>query len=635
MTILSLENVSKSFGLKPLLDDVTFSLEHDEKMGIIGPNGSGKTTLLRIIAGVEPPDSGRVMLAGSPVVGYLPQEPTFAPGLSVLDAVFDEGNEALRLLHDYEAACHALEASGGTDEQLLARVASLSHRMDVVGGWDREAEARAVLGHLGITDTDASVETLSGGQRKRVAMARALILRPDLLMLDEPTNHLDADTVAWLEGYLDAFSGALLLITHDRYFLDRVTNRMLEIESGRTQRYDGNYTQYLEIKEQQDQQKAAEEQRRTNLVRRELAWLRRGAKARTTKQKARVDRAQALMEQGTDEVRRQIDVSAASTRLGKRVIEIKDLSKSYGDKKLIEGFSYSFTRDDRIGIIGLNGSGKTTFLEMIAGRVPPDSGTIEIGQTVVIGYYDQESRALADEQRAIDYIKDIAENVRTADGSLITASQMLERFLFPPNLQYSPIGNLSGGERRRLYLLRILMKAPNVLMLDEPTNDLDIPTLVALEEYLDDFAGCLIVASHDRYFLDRTVDHLFRFDGEGRIRAFPGNYTAFLEKRAEEHAEVSAQAEKARPPRKQAQRASTDSPPPEGPKRLSYQEQRELEQLETRIAQAEERQAELESALTTPPDDFDQLTALSAELQSVMQQLESDMDRWAALAERA
>lgn len=631
MTILSLEGVSKSYGLKPLLENVTFSLEHDEKMGIIGPNGSGKTTLLRIIAGTEPVDSGRVMMAGDPLVGFLPQEPSFTAGQSVLDAVFEGGGEALRLLHDYEAACHALEASGGTDEKLLSKVASLSHRMDVVGGWDREADARTVLSHLGITDTDSRVETLSGGQRKRVAMARALILRPDILILDEPTNHLDADTVAWLEGYLRSFSGALLLITHDRYFLDRVTNRMLEIERGRTQRFEGNYTQYLELKEQQEQQKAAEEQRRANLVRRELAWLRRGAKARTTKQKARIDRAHALMDAGPENGKSDLELSAASTRLGKRVIEIEELSKAYGEKRLIDGFSYSFTRNDRIGIVGANGSGKTTFLEMIAGRVQPDRGTVERGQTVVIGYYDQESRALADEQRVIDYIKDVAENVRTADGSLITASQMLERFLFPSNLQYSPIGNLSGGERRRLYLLRILMKAPNVLLLDEPTNDLDIPTLQALEEYLDDFGGCLIAASHDRYFLDRTVDHLFRFEGDGVIRAFPGNYSAFLETRAQEEA-AEASTGRARASTTQPKREKRHEENRPG---LTYGERLELERLEKQIAADETRQAALESALSAPPDDLDAVTALSEELQEVAQRLDAAMDRWAELAERA
>ncbi len=632
MTLLSLENVSKSYGLKPLLKDVTFSLAQDERMGIIGANGSGKSTLLRIIVGEEQADSGRVMRSNDPVIGYLPQEPSFGAGQTVLDAVFDDGNESLRLLHEYEAACRALELSGGTDEELLERVASLSHRMDVTGGWDREAEARIVLGHLGITDTDAYVDTLSGGQRKRVAMARALILQPDLLVLDEPTNHLDADTVAWLETYLASFTGALLLITHDRYFLDRVTNHMLEIDGGSTLRFEGNYSRYIELKAQQQEQIEAEEQRRANLARRELAWLRRGARARTTKQKARLERAERLIAEPDVQRAKSLEVSAASRRLGTRVIEVEGISKSFDRRKLIEDFSYTFTREDRIGIIGPNGSGKTTFLEMIAGRIPPDGGSVRTGSTVVVGYYDQESRALDDDKRVIEYIRDVAENVRTSDGSIITASQMLERFLFPTNLQYSPIGNLSGGERRRLYLLRVLMGAPNVLLLDEPTNDLDIPTLQALEEYLDDFGGCLIVASHDRYFLDRTIDHLFRFEGDGDVRAFPGNYTAFLEKKAaEEKATHQGNPVKSSKPSRAVRKADHAS---DQNRKLTYGERLELERIEKSIEEDEVRQSELESALTSPPEDLTALTSITQELDEVVKRLEDAMERWAELAER-
>jgi ABC transport system ATP-binding/permease protein len=630
VTVLSLENVSKGFGLKPLLEDVTFSLEHDEKMGIIGVNGSGKSTLLRIIAGTEPADGGRVMFGGDPVVAYLPQDPEFRPGTTVLDAVFDGSHEMLRLLHDYEAACHALDRSGGADQDMLARVAELSQRLDVAGGWDLEAQARAILSRLGVTDMDARVETLSGGQRKRIAMARALILQPNLLILDEPTNHLDADTIAWLEGYLKAFSGAVLLITHDRYFLDRVTNRMLEIEHGVTQRFEGNYTQYLELKAAQQEQRESEAKRRDNLIRRELAWLRRGAKARTTKQKARVDRAHALMAEDGGPQSQSIELSAASSRLGKRVIDLENVGKSFGDLTVLRNLTHQFTRGDRIGIIGPNGSGKTTLLEIIAGRLNPDHGSVDIGQTAVIGYYDQESRALKDDLRAIDYVKEVAEYVRTADGQLITASQMLERFLFPGSAQYTEVGRLSGGERRRLYLLRILMRAPNVLMLDEPTNDLDIPTLVALEEYLDAFDGTLIVASHDRYFLDRTVEHIFRFEDGGRIRKYPGNYSAFLESRAAEEAEAAPS------PRVSQKSPKPSSPPqpPSGPRKLSYKERVELEQIEARIEAAEVRKAEIESALASPPDDIDVITALSTELSDVSARLDDDMERWAELAER-
>ena len=635
MTILSLEAVHKSYGLKPLLEEVTFSLEHDEKMGVIGANGSGKTTLLRIIAGAEAADGGRVMFAGNPLVAYLPQDPPFDAEQTVLDAVFDTAHERTRRLHDYEQACRALAKGDGSDERLLKRVTDLAHELDVSGGWELEAEAKSILSRLGIDDVDQRVGTLSGGQRKRVALARALILRPDLLILDEPTNHLDADTIGWLETYLARFPGALLLVTHDRYFLERVTNRMLEVEHGRVQRYEGNYSHYLERKEAQTAQREAEAQKRANLARRELAWLRRGAKARTTKQKARVDRAHALLDEPADGPARTIELSAATTRLGKKVVELERVRKAYGEQVILRDFTHTFAPGDRIGIIGPNGAGKTTLLELITGRTAPDDGTVEIGSTAVIGYYDQESRALDDELRVIDYIKEVAENVRTADGGLITASQMLDRFLFPPKVQYTPVGKLSGGERRRLYLLRVLMGAPNVLLLDEPTNDLDIPTLVALEEYLDGFPGVLVAVSHDRYFLDRTVEHLFRFEGDGHVRAFPGSYSAFEETRRREEADAAAAASEA------AQQAKQMAPPPEpakpappGTGKLSYKEKREMEQLEVRIDEAEARKAELEAEIGAAGGDYAVISTLSEELQALVARLDADVERWAELAER-
>jgi ABC transport system ATP-binding/permease protein len=631
MTVLTVESIAKSYGVKPLLEDVSFSLEHNGKMGVIGPNGSGKSTLLRIIAGLERPDGGAVTFPSGTRVTYLPQNPPLNPDHTVLDAVFDQGDDALRLLHDYEEACVVLEADP-TNLTALERVTDLSHELDVTGGWDLESNARAVLDRLGITEMTARVAELSGGQKKRIALAAALVLRPDLLILDEPTNHLDPDTIAWLEGYLGVFTGALLLVTHDRYFLDRVTDRMLEIENGEVQRYEGNYTRYLELKDAQTERQGAEAQKKASLARRELAWLRRGAKARTTKQKARVDRAEALLAEPKKLTQRQIELDAPSARLGRKVIELQGIAKAYGEENLIEDFSYIFTREDRIGIIGPNGSGKTTLLEMIAGRVAPDRGRIEIGPTVAIGYYDQESRALDDEMRIIDYVREVAENVVTSDGSVISASQLLDRFLFPPAQQYTPVGLLSGGERRRLYLARILMGAPNVLILDEPTNDLDIPTLVALEDYLETFPGCLIAVSHDRYFLDRTVDQLFRFDGEGDIRIIPGNYSAYLEVRAREEAQRAAADanRRAAPQVGNGQAAARDEPP-----KLSYQERKELEELEKRIASAEARQALVETALAESPDDYERVAALSAEHQDLAQRLEQDVERWAELAERA
>ncbi len=421
MSLLSLESVRLSYGTKPLLEDVTFVLEDGEKMGVIGANGAGKTTLLRLVAGQEKADAGRILVTPGRRVAYLPQQPPFNPEQTVLDAVFDEGDEAMRLLHDYEAALVALDASGGTDIAALTRVTDLSHRLDVTGGWDLEADAKAILSRLGLTDMAALVGTLSGGQRKRIALARVLVLHPDLLILDEPTNHLDADTVAWLESYLARYTGALLLVTHDRYFLDRVTNKMLEIDRGRVQRYEGNYTRYLELKDLQAEQTAAEDQKRAGLMRRELAWLRRGAKARTTKQKARVDRAETLLSTPKEEAAQKLSLSAISTRLGNKVVELEDVRKVYGDRVIVDGFSHKFTRGERVGIVGPNGAGKTTLLEMIAGRLQPDSGTVETGQTAVIGYYDQESRALKDDLRVIEYVKEAAEVIKMADGSFITA----------------------------------------------------------------------------------------------------------------------------------------------------------------------------------------------------------------------
>jgi ABC transport system ATP-binding/permease protein len=632
MSILSVESVYKGFGTKPLLEEVTFGLGRDERMGIIGANGSGKTTLLKIAAGVEPPDGGRVQVASGWQIGYLPRTPSSTRAHRARRRVrggLRERPTPPRLRG------RRLTPSRPTPptRTLLARVTDLSHKLDVTGGWDLEVHARSVLDRLGLPDTDAVVGTLSGGQRKRVALARALILRPDLLILDEPTNHLDADTITWIEEYLARYAGALLLVTHDRYFLDRVTNTMLEVARGTVQRFEGNYTRYLEQKEAQEAVREAEAQKRESLARRELAWLRRGAKARTTKQKARVDRAEALLAAPKEGPEQQIELEAASARLGKKVIELENVSKGYDGEPLMKGFSHRFLRGERVGVIGPNGTGKTTLLELIARRTTADSGHVEIGPTVVIGYYDQESRALDDSLRIIDYIEEVAENVRTADGSIITASQMLDRFLFPPAVQRTPIALLSGGERRRLYLLRLLMGAPNVLLLDEPTNDLDIPTLVALEEYLETFPGCLVVVSHDRAFLDRTVEHVLRFDGEGEVRPYPGNYSAYLEARAREGAEAAAR-ETARTRPVPAPAAPPPSAPPAS-RKLSYKERRELEELEERIAKTEGRQAELEAALVEAGADYEAVARLTADLQALAETLERDVERWAELAELA
>src|SRR5215207_1819930 len=630
MHILSVEAVSKDYGLRPVLANVSLGLDGDDRVGVVGVNGSGKTTFLRLIAGDERPDAGRIILADGVTVGYLPQNPPYAAEATVLEAVFAASDARTRLLLDYERACAELAAQGG-GQRALERVSELGRRLEASGAWELETNARTVLGRLGINDTNATMGTLSGGQRKRAALAHALIERPGLLILDEPTNHLDAETISWLEDYLARYSGALLLVTHDRYFLDRVTTRILEVDGGAVQAFDGNYAYYLEKKEEQEAARAVEGQKREMLIRRELAWLRRGAKARTRKSKARVDRAESLIAQPREAARAALDMSVGSTRLGKKVLELRDVTKSYGGRVLIGGFSRILTPGERVGVIGPNGAGKTTLLEIIAGRVAPDAGSLEVGQTVRFGYYDQENRALDEQERVIDYIRAVAERVETADGAFITAGQMLEKFLFTGAMQYAPIAKLSGGERRRLYLLRVLMGAPNVLLLDEPTNDLDIQTLITLEDYLDGFPGNLIVVSHDRYFLDRTVEHVIRFEGGGRLREYPGNYSAFLEARRErEKGAAPAGAEAAARP---AGRQSNAPPPAK--RKLSFNERKELEVTESRIQDSERRLTEVEAELSANASDAHVVHRLYEEREKLTEQLARDLERWAELAELA
>jgi ATP-binding cassette subfamily F protein uup len=628
MHILSIESVSKTYGLAPLFQDVTLGLDSEDRVGVVGVNGSGKTTLLRLIAGQSQPDSGRIIFANGISVGYLPQNPPFDPDQPVIDAVFSASDARMKLLTDYERACHELELDGNNPRR-LERVSELAHELEATGAWEVETNARTVLQKLGVNDLSAAMGTLSGGQRKRVALAHALIETPNLLILDEPTNHLDAETITWLEGYLSRYRGALLLVTHDRYFLDRVTGRIMEIDRGQVQMFAGNYSYYLEKKEAQELNRVVEGQKREMLIRRELAWLRRGAKARTRKSKARLDSAANLMAQPKEVARAELEISVATSRMGKKILELHDISKSYTDKPLISDFNYILKPGDRIGIIGPNGAGKTTLLEIISGRLTPDRGSVEVGQTVRLGYYDQENRALPSNERVIDYIKSVAERIENAEGTFITAGQMLEKFLFTDPMQYSPTGLLSGGEQRRLYLLRILMSAPNVLLLDEPTNDLDIQTLITLEQYLDDFAGCVIVVSHDRYFLDRTVEHIFRFEFEGHIGQYPGNYSNFIESVVDRVPEV----EPSRPRRVEKQTATqkeaSSSP---GKRKLTFKEERELLALEAEIAAGEKRQTEIEAELGANSSDAHLVHKLYEERERLVVRLAEALDRWADLA---
>ncbi len=628
MVLLTVEGLSKQYGLKKLFEDVSFGIDDKDKIGIIGANGSGKSTLLKILAGVETPDTGRVTVTNNRKIAYLPQESPYNPEDTVLEAVLKSGDNVMQLILDYELACRELEAGHSDDPELLERFSRLSHELDASGAWDLESNATVVLGKLGLNDVTARMGELSGGQRKRTALAHALVTPSDALILDEPTNHLDADSVEWLENYIRRYQGAVLLITHDRYFLDRVANRMFELDGRTARTFSGGYASYLQQKDELEQQEQREDRKRQALIRQELDWMRTGCKARTTKQKARMQRAEELVYAPGKEQQKALEIGFGADRLGGMIIEFHQISKSYGSKKLLHSFDYMLQKGDRIGIIGPNGSGKTTLFDMITGRVQPDSGHIDIGKTVKIGYYDQESRELDDDKRVIEFIQEEAEQIKLKDGQVFSASKMLERFLFSPSTQYSYIRTLSGGERRRLYLLRQLIGSPNVLLLDEPTNDLDIPTLRVLEDYLDNYQGCLLVVSHDRYFLDRTVEHVFVFEEDGRIRRYPGNYSVYLEMKSK-YQEKPLPKPDAKEPKKDVPAVAASSKQ----RKLNSREKRELEQLEEWIAKAEARQAAIGDELNAASSDFPLVQKLTDELRTIQQEMDGKMRRWTELAE--
>ncbi|MBE7380922.1 MAG: ATP-binding cassette domain-containing protein [Leptolyngbya sp. SIO1E4] len=647
MTLFTLKSVKKDFGIKEILRDAGFSLDEGEKVGLIGTNGSGKSTLLKMIAGIEPIDEGEIWRNSGAKIVYLPQQPDIEGDRTVLEQVFADAGEQMTLIREYEAISHTMARAQGDIDALMARLSRVTEKIEAAGAWDLETSAKVVLSKLGIEDFEARVGDLSGGYRKRVAIAAALLSDPDALLMDEPTNHLDAESVEWLQSYLNSFRGALLLITHDRYFLDRVTNRILEVDRGDLYGYSGNYSYYLEKKAESETSEVSSQKKHAGVLRRELEWLKRGPKARSTKQKARIQRIDEMQNRAFKESLGKVDISTAGRRIGKKVIELEAVTKGYGDRTLIQDFTYTFNPRDRVGIIGPNGVGKSTLMNLITGREKPDAGKIEIGETIHFGYFDQHSEDVVKNpnQRVIEYLKETAELVTTVDGSVITASQMLERFLFPPNQQYSPIHKLSGGERRRLFLLQVLMQAPNVLILDEPTNDLDVQTLAVLEEYLEEFNGCVIVVSHDRYFLDRTVDVVFAFEGQGQIRQYPGNYSVYLDyKQAEEAVKADrekADREKAEGRRQKAEgepakQADSQSDPLPKPKRLSFKEKREYEQLEAQIPELETEKAALEKTLyNNPPSDYGEMQALSERLAELTSEIDTATERWMELAERA
>lgn len=621
MNLMTLENICKSYSEKTLLENISFGINEGEKIGIIGVNGTGKSTLLKIIAGAEVPDSGTVTKANRVRVEYLPQNPDYNEDFTVLQQVFKGTSSEMKLLLEYQETLDKLNKN--YNEDINNKLISLQEKIDTLGLWDLESEAKMILTKLGITNFSQKVKELSGGQRKRISLASALITPCDLLILDEPTNHLDNETIDYLEEYLNSRRGSLVMITHDRYFLDRVSNRIIELDKGRLFSYDGNYSLFLEKKMERLALEASMEEKRQNLMRKELAWVRRGAKARTTKQKARLQRFDDLVNQDIIKPDEQMDISVGSTRLGNKIIEIHNISKSFDGKCLINNLDYTLARTDRIGIVGKNGMGKSTLINILNGKLNPDSGHIEIGETVKIGCFSQDDSHMHPDMRAIDYVKEGSDYIETSDGSKISASQMCERFLFNSTLQYSLINKLSGGERRRLHLLRTLMTAPNVLLLDEPTNDLDIETLNRLEDYLDEFKGVVITVSHDRYFLDRICNKIFAYEGMGNIHIYTGNYSdyqVYKEIQGIEFEEEKIIKENSTPKKEK----------PKSAKKLkfSYNEQREFETIDSDIEKLEQKIEQLENDSAKYATDFVKLQEVLDEKANLEKELEFKYERW-------
>ncbi len=638
MNILSAQNLTKSHGIKQLFSGLSFGIEDTDRVGLIGANGSGKSTLLKVMAGAEPADGGQVTLRQGIRVEYAPQNPPFEADHSVLDHIFATQTELSQVLREYEDLCSRIETEHTPENE--ARLAQAMARLDALNGWEYETRARTVLARLGVTDLQAKMGSLSGGYRKRVALARALLAEADLLILDEPTNHLDADTVSWLEDYLNrSLNGALLLVTHDRYFLDRVTRRIIELDAAQLLNYDGNFSYYLEKKAEQEAADVRNDERRRSILRKELEWLGRGARARRTKEKHRIVRIRDMQAAGPGRKADPLRFESGGRRIGSKIVEMEGVSKSLGGRTLIKDFTYTIAPGERMGVIGANGAGKTTLVNIITGRLKPDAGTVDVGTTIEFGFFDQESADLDMDERAIDYVKRTGgDNLKGADGSVLSAERMMERFLFTSQMLFQPVGKLSGGERRRLHLVRTLMQDPNFLILDEPTNDLDIPTLQALEDFLDGFRGCLLVVSHDRYFLDRTVDHLLAVEGGGTLRTYPGDYTLYEQMRAEREAEEAAREAEKDAKSKAAVKAEEPAPANSSGgerKKLSYKEQREFAELEENFPKWEERLKSIETELGAASADYMTLQELTKEQSLLQERLDAGMERWLELSERA
>lgn len=595
MNILNIEHVSKIFGEKTIFDDVSYGIHEGDKIGIIGINGTGKTTLLKIIAGLEEPDEGQVITQNGLRITYLPQNPVFPPNMTIVDYVAD-------------------------------------------GKWQKDwrtsSEAANVLNKLGITDHEEPIEHLSGGQKKRVALARTLVNPADVLILDEPTNHIDNEMASWLEDYLKKFKGVVIMVTHDRYFLDRVTNKILEISHGKLYSYESNYSGFLEMKAAREEMEMASERKRQSILRMELEWAKRGCRARSTKQRARLERLEAL-KNGTAPLRDQtVEMDSVETRMGKKTIELHHVSKSFGEKKVLDDFDYIILKNQRLGIIGPNGCGKSTLMKIIAGILDPDQGEVEVGDTIRIGYFAQEVPDMDKQMRVIDYIREVAEYIPTRDGK-ISASMMLERFLFDSAMQYTPIAKLSGGEKRRLYLLKVLMGAPNVLLLDEPSNDLDIPTLTILEDYLDSFAGIVVAVSHDRYFLDNMADRIFAFEGEGHLVQYEGGYTDYLEAYQRKNPEISSSPFRTEGEEKKKSSRKDWKQNRQEKLKFTFKEQREFETIDDDIAALEDKLAALEADMMKNATNSGKLREIMEAKDAAQQMLDEKMERWVYLNDLA
>lgn len=623
MNYISVEGLRKTYGERVIFENITFGINQGEKIALVGINGCGKSTLLKIISGLDTSDSGNVSINKSITVSYLDQTTDFPEDMSVQKYLFEGDSEILRVIKKYGQAINDPNADSDELQQLIMD-------MDRLQAWDYENEISQILTKLSITDLNANVGSLSGGQKKRVALAKVLVSNPNLIILDEPTNHLDIEAIEWLESYLSTSNLAILMVTHDRYFLEKVTKEIIEIDNGVAHRYSGNYQYFLEKKAERETIEATEVDKAKNLMKKELEWMRRQPKARGTKAKYRVEAFHELEKTATKDLSKQaMELKINSSRQGRKILELEHISKSFGDLKIMDDFTYTFKRQDRIGIVGKNGVGKSTFLKIITGFEQHDSGEIDKGQTIKIGHYKQEEPNFPGSKKVIDVVKEKAEILTLDDGSNVSASQFLNLFLFPPKRQYDFISKLSGGEKRRLQLLTILIERPNFLILDEPTNDLDIQTLNVLEDYLEAFGGCLMVVTHDRYFLDRLVDQLFIFEGDGQIRSFPGNYSDYRTEQSETERKNSVGKTVTDKPVKQVKNQSVEKK-----KKLSFKEQQEFEELEKVISDLEEKKASLVNQLNAGSENHEELAKWSAEIEQIVIQLDEKEMRWLELSER-